>query len=494
MTWVVALIIAATTSRGRAEQAPPAPAGSAPEAPPSIEPPAPELRADSEFGPVILIEAIEITGNTATHVELIRSALPLSPGDVLHASDKRLREARYKVLALGFFRDVTLAMRKGSARGQVILEVQVVERGTIVLNRLWFGTNPLTPWWAGADVSERNLLGLGVSVGGGLIYAQHGEVAGARQQWAGELRVADPSMRGSRWGANAAFTFVHGSEAYRVSGEPSSSDTIDHRAYPFRRIGGRAGVTFNASALSRVSASVRGEQILATLPVAPTRIEPDGRVTAIDLHLQPGSSRVMTAGVMFDRDARPDVILPHSGSRFSASAELGSSLIGGNYEFVTLLGRFERYWPLFEMRHAIGLKLAGGVVIGNAPQFERIHIADVNRMLTPRALGLVLSAAAPLDLLSTRPDKPSYGDMGGSATVEYAFRLFRGSGTRRVYGGDVFFGIGVWGLGEVDDLRARDASLVDSLPIDLYVDAGLRIDTDLGIFELTVANALGRVR
>ena len=36
----------------------------------------------------------------------------------------------------------------------------------------------------------------------------------------------------------------------------------------------------------------------------------------------------------------------------------------------------------------IGLKLAGGVVIGNAPQFDRIHIGDVDRMLTPRALGL----------------------------------------------------------------------------------------------------------
>jgi hypothetical protein len=32
------------------------------------------------------------------------------------------------------------------------------------------------------------------------------------------------------------------------------------------------------------------------------------------------------------------------------------------------------------------------------------------------------------------------------------------------------------------------------LPVDLYIDAGVRVDTDLGIFELTVANALGRLR
>ncbi|MBA2542324.1 MAG: hypothetical protein H0V17_21965, partial [Deltaproteobacteria bacterium] len=44
------------------------------------------------------------------------------------------------------------------------------------------------------------------------------------------------------------------------------------------------------------------------------------------------------------------------------------------------------------------------------------------------------------------------------------------------------------------DLRARDGSIRDALPIDVYADAGIRIDTDIGIFELTLANALGRVR
>src|SRR5262245_8109690 len=72
-----------------------------------------KLSPDGEFGPLLLIERIDITGNTATQDEIIRRALPIVPGDVLHASDPRLRNARFKVLALGFFRDVTLAMTKG---------------------------------------------------------------------------------------------------------------------------------------------------------------------------------------------------------------------------------------------------------------------------------------------------------------------------------------------------------------------------------------------
>jgi len=473
---------------------------------PDLEPepadgPGTPLHEDNEFGPLILIEEIDITGNTATQTELIRRALPIGAGDVLHASDKRLREARFKVLALGFFRDVTLAVHKGSQRGQVVVEVHVIERGTLVLNRLWFGTTTLSPWWIGSDIGERNLFGFGIAVGGGAIFARHGDVPGSRDQYAAELRVSDVSVLGTAWGVNAAATLVHGSEPYRVSGAADDGSAMAQRAFPYRRIGVRLGATYDVSALTRLSMGVRAEAIDTTLPVAPTRElpadsgdAPSGRITAVDLHLDPGRSRVVTASFAFDRDTRPDPILPHAGGHVLVSAELGSTLLAGSYDFATIFGRYEHYWPLVNDHHAIAVKLAGGVVVGEAPRFDRIHIADVDRMLTPRALGLVLSTSAPLAILGTRADKPSYGDLGGSATVEYAFQLFRGSGKRRVYGGDVFIGAGLWGLAEQPDLRARDAGLAASLPIDLYADAGMRIDTDIGTFELTIANALGRLR
>jgi hypothetical protein len=115
-------------------------------------------------------------------------------------------------------------------------------------------------------------------------------------------------------------------------------------------------------------------------------------------------------------------------------------------------------------------------------------------MLTPRPLGLVLSTRAPIDFLSTRSEKPTYGDVGGLATVEYAAQLFRGVGKKRVYGGDLFVGAGLWGLAETSDYLLRDTSWWRAIPADLYLDAGLRIDTDLGIFEFTFASALGRLR
>src|SRR5688572_14072904 len=62
-----------------------------------------EAREDDDFGPVIEIEAIEITGNRTTATRVIRRALPVSAGDVVRAGDNGLRDARYKLLALGFF-------------------------------------------------------------------------------------------------------------------------------------------------------------------------------------------------------------------------------------------------------------------------------------------------------------------------------------------------------------------------------------------------------
>ena len=464
--------------------------------PAADEPPLPEeprFHEDKEFGPVILIEAIEITGNTATQSEIIRRALPIAPGDILHASDKRLRDARFKVLALGYFRDVTLAMKKGSERGQVVIVINVVERGTFVLNKLWFGSNSVSPYWFGADIGERNLLGLGISVGGGLIYAADGHIGGDRDQWAGELRAADASLYGSRWGANGSITLVHGSEPYRIAGT-SGDEATDFHAFPYRRFGGRVGLTYDATELSRISAGLRAEAVDTTLPVAPTRTLPDGRIVDVDLHLDPGESRIITAGIGFDRDTRADPILPHSGGRITASAEVGSAALGGSYDFATMFARYEHWWPFRNERTALGLRLAGGVVIGDAPRFDRIHISDVDHMLTPRALGLVLSNAAPLDVLGTKPEKPSYGEIGSSATLELTSQLFRGSGKNRVYGGDWFIGAGLWALGQTDELRLRDSGVWKSLPVDVYIDAGVRIDTDVGVFELTISNALGRVR
>ena len=463
------------------------PAPAAPVEPATVEE-LPDPGAD--FGPVLTLEAIEITGNRTTQDDVIRRVLPVHVGDVLRAGDPRLVGARYKVLALGYFRDVQASLRRGGARGRVVLVITVEERGTVVLNRLWFGASDSSVFWLGTDLDERNLFGTGLSVGAGGIYARAGEIRGGRDQWAAEFRLADPTLGNSRWGLGGALTVIRGSEPYRVAGEATDSAPRNFLAFDYRRLGGRATATYALTPLARVTAGARVELIDADLPSAPTRMLGDGRAVAIDLGLRPGGSRVVSGFVGFDRDNRPDPVLPHEGTRFALSAEIGSSLIGSNYDFTVFLARWEHWWPLAQGRHAFGLRAGGGVVLGDAPRFDRIHVSDVNRLITPRALGLVVATSAAPDFLGTDNEDVLYGDVGGSFIAEYAVRLFR----RRfhVYGGDLFVGGGVWALASTDDLHARDRGVWDSLPIDLVIDAGLRIDTEIGVFELTIANALGR--
>ncbi len=68
---------------------------------------------------------------------------------------------------------------------------------------------------------------------------------------------------------------------------------------------------------------------------------------------------------------------------------------------------------------------------------------------------------------------------------------FRGG--KIFYGGDFFLNVGLIFLGSKDDLRVRDVALSEAFPIDLTVDAGLRLDTRVGVFRLSFGNFLGRI-
>ncbi|MEZ4363980.1 MAG: BamA/TamA family outer membrane protein [Kofleriaceae bacterium] len=475
------LLLLGICAVAQAEEAAPPPA--------EIDPGA--VAEQGEFGPAIMIEDISVIGGGSTRRELILRALPFAIGDVLSAGDPRLRRARFKVLALGFFRDVEMSMRRGSRRGRVIVEILLEERGTVVLNRFWFGSSTIAPWWFGVDLSERNLLGSGISVGGGVVYASHDRVANSDDQWAAELRLGVPAIGGSRWSSFGSLTRLSGSEAYQVAGPSNDTSPEDYRAFRYDRTTARGGASYDVAALARLSVAARAELVDAELPLTPTRTLDDGRVISTDLHLKDGRSRVVSATLSFDRDTRPDLALPTSGSRLTLSAELSGRALGSSYDFVALRARYERWWPL-SSAGAIGLRLGGGAILGRAPRFDLLDVTDLNRMLAPRALGLLISLSSPLNLLRTASDKPTLGEAGGAASAEYTYRLF-GKSSRRIYGGALFVSAGLWGLSEAAFPKIRDRGIWSSLPIDLFIDAGLRVDTDIGVFEFSLANTLGRV-
>src|SRR5215831_6428851 len=109
---------------------------------------APEPPPEEAFGPRYVIESVEVRGNAKTRASVIIDALTLKAGDAVTPDDVRVEASRFRVFGTGFFEDVRLSLRRGSVRGRVVLVVDVVERGTIIINELFLGTSEATALWA----------------------------------------------------------------------------------------------------------------------------------------------------------------------------------------------------------------------------------------------------------------------------------------------------------------------------------------------------------
>lgn len=470
---LVSFLAAAPARAGEGERQP------APDAPPAaiIEDPkrADQTRAavdDADFGPVVTIERIDVVGNVLTAARLIERALLVHQGDALRTGDPRLRNSRYRVLALGYFVDAQVRLDRGSARGQVVLTVEVWERGTFILNRIFLGASTATPLWAGLDVGDGNFLGSGLTVSGAFVVARAPVWEGGETQWALRLRYSDPSVLGLPLGLRAVFLYNQASEGEERAAPTATpvDDPDNYLGFGYTRIGGKLGVSWEPTRSVSLLADVRLERVEA---------DPSRRT-----YLEAGTSRVATVAVGLERDTRSDPVLPQAGDHAYVDVEGGGRATGSDYSYARLRGRWQHWWPVVGERHVLSLAARGGIVFGRPPGFDLIYVSELDRLLPPRPLDLSVSTQRPLDLFGQNSAAPRLGTAGGVVEVEYRYRLFRR--TRRVYGGDLFVAAGVFGL-------RNDLDGYADYAIDVSCDLGVRLDTEVGIFEVSFANALGRL-
>jgi hypothetical protein len=190
-----------------------------------------------------------------------------------------------------------------------------------------------------------------------------------------------------------------------------------------------------------------------------------------------------------DLDTRSNPILPRSGMRIALSLEVASGLFASDYVFVKTVGEASFFWPM-PRGHALGLHVFGGAIIGDAPYFDRFFIGDLNLLLPRRALGINFATMPSRNLLGTSIAHHRYDNYAGRVLVEYAIPIWRRRGF--VYGGDAFAAVGLLGVASVGDFIPPGQSGFRALPIDLTGDLGLRLDTYIGIFTISFANALSR--
>jgi len=88
-----------------------------------------------------LLESVAVEGNDRTRASVIRSYVPLQHGDLVDPEDEDIEAIRWRLLGTGWFRRVTLSLRRGEHRGWVVLVVHVRERNTVVIEQLALGAS-----------------------------------------------------------------------------------------------------------------------------------------------------------------------------------------------------------------------------------------------------------------------------------------------------------------------------------------------------------------
>jgi outer membrane protein insertion porin family len=454
--------------------------------------------APASLGFKYVLEGIEVRGNAATLARVVLRYVPFHTGDVLDVDDREIELTRFRLLGTGFFRDVQLSLRRGTRRGRVILVITVVERNTIVVDGVWLGisadvdpngnSRPLTAY-GGAQVTETNLAGTGIALGGAFAIAD--------SQLALRARLADPQFLRSNWVAetellyNAARDFFGNRD---VQVEQDGSTTGENFAVaPYKRFGGRIAAGHDLDISSQVVFGYRLEKIDVD-PSLP-RAASDYRgldIEPIDFMLIRGSSVLSTLSATYVNDTRDEPFLPTRGHRIVVATEAALTPLGSDYPYAKLTLRASQWLPL-PWGHVLQLEGFTGGVFGNAPLFERFYVGDLSDLLPDRVLDLNFDRRPAPNYLGTDIVEIRYGNYAAKVDAEYRIPLYRG--TRSIYGVDLFASFGVYGLANEADLvnPARGYQGFATVPIDLTFNAGLRIETQAGGFVFGVSNLVGLI-
>ena len=449
-----------------------------------------QAREPDRIVPTYLIEAVRVQGNDKTRDWVILHALLVGPGEQLSVDDPRFEISRLRVLGLGFFADVRLELKKGSSRGRVILVVKVVERNTIVLTDVFFGSSEATTLWGGLGLAETNLLGRGISLSGAFVLGSAPEVdlAGVQQSYL--LQVGATRIGGTSLSITTSLGVVDGSDFFRRSGTAHSADPTDFLSIRYQRVGGSVNMGFDLARMVRMYVDYRVEYIHADLPGGAVLTRPGGTTSPMDFGVKDGGSTLSILELSLEWDNRSDPVLPHRGTLLSVSADFSSALMGSGYEFFKLRGLVKHYIPV-KWGHVLSMQVVGGVLFGDAPFFEKFFVGDFNDLVPSRNLRLNFSTLPSRDIFNTSIDSKRYEEFALRASLEYIIPWFRGG--RFFFSGDFFVNAGVLMLTSKEELRVRDQDLSASIPVDLTLNAGLRLDTYIGVFSLTIGNALGRI-
>jgi len=117
-----------------------------------------DVGMDITEGKQAFLERIEITGNTKTRDKVVRREIPLNEGDLYNS--RLLARGRQNLTNLGYFEDVKIETRRGTAEDRVDIDVNVKEKPTGSFS-IGGGFSSIDGILGSGSVTQENFLGLG---------------------------------------------------------------------------------------------------------------------------------------------------------------------------------------------------------------------------------------------------------------------------------------------------------------------------------------------
>jgi outer membrane protein insertion porin family len=421
--------------------------------------------------PRYVVDAVELRGNWKTADYVILSRVDVKPGEVL--DEEKVEISRLRLLATGFFRDVTTRLERSATRNHVVVVFRITESVPVPLvEGIYLGFSQVTPIFAGLSLVDNNFMGKGITVG-------LGGVVSPRQQGF-RLRIVEPSILRSSVGLRARLVFNNGLEPIALGSSATAGGTV-----AYRRAGGSAGIMLTEGWVGRFAMDYRFEVLWGEFRVVPGASRPP--------RILPGLSRLSTLTLSFERDTRDRLFVPTDGSVLRFSAEGSSALLLSDYEYAKFRASYEALVPLRRLwnalrEHALSLRLEAGYIQSGlpfgaesgAPFFEEFYVGDSSyfryqRQSLPRYFGLNF---APFN---------EYGDILFTGGTEYDFPILTG-GTSLLYRAYLYGAVDVTEVARARDViqrRLRGRLLLDHFTPTF--DVGLKMDTVLGTFTLSIS-------
>lgn len=392
-------------------------------------------------GPRVYVERINIDGNSRTLDKVVRREFRLAEGDAYNTS--KLRRSEQRINNLGYFKNIEISEKRGSADDKIVIDTKVEEQST---GELSFGVGFSTVDGALADVGirEKNLLGRGLDL------RARAMVAAERQQI--DIGFTEPYFLGRDIAA--------GFDVFRITQDLQQESSFDRETNGFTL---RMNYALSERLRHSLNYTLRENTVSNVQPFASAFIRG-----------QQGTTVTSSVGQSFTYDSRNNRFNPTNGWYLRFSQEYAG--LGGDADFLRHEARAEYFYPIAP-QWTVQLLGLGGHILGIG---EDVRIQDRFFIGGREIRGFNNAGIGPRDRAT---NDALGGNMYYAGTAELRFPL--GLPSEMGFTGAAFTDFG--SLWDVDD---TGPNVVESSDMRISAGVGIAWTSPFGPIRLDFAKAI----